>query len=121
MSTFKYPVTFIEVSPSKRKEPLEWNLSTDKAQRELQLSARTGYANIAEAQKVIQVLSNLLLEKNVYEEQKDVQGNKDSVLPIGIITFYTGQAELIRRMIKNYHFLDAQEQTNNGIFICKSK
>jgi superfamily I DNA and/or RNA helicase len=111
---FKYPATFIEVLP-KGNQQLETNLSFAPDKQILKLSCKTGYANLTEAKKVIEVLHSLLEEDSVSAEQEKL----GSMAAIGITAFYAGQVELIRRLIKESDFLESQEQSSNGRFLCK--
>jgi superfamily I DNA and/or RNA helicase len=117
---FKYPVTFIEV-PSKDGRGLETNLALASEQQTLKLSCKTGYANRKEAENVIEVLHSLLGEQSILAEQEELDRKKDSAAAIGIMAFYAGQVELIRKLIRESDFLEASEQSGNGIFLCKGE
>ena len=121
LSSFKYEITFIEVLPPKGVRRLESNLRFESDQKTLKLSRKTGYANLAEAKQVIDVLTSLLAEESVFAEQEYLDSNNDPAAAIGIISFYAGQVELIRRLIKESDFLDAQEISCDGQFRCKGK
>lgn len=116
---FQYPVTFIEVI-SKGKRGLETNLIKASEQEALKISCKTGYANLKEAENVIEVLHSLFDEQSIFAEQKELIKKKDSAAVIGIMAFYAGQVELIRKLIKEDKSFRAQE-LSAGQFICKEK
>ncbi len=117
LPNFNYAITFIEVSPPKGVRRLETNLRLQ--QNDLKLSCKTGYANLTEAIKAIEVLKSLLLDEAVFAEQQELNDNNDSAVTIGIIAFYAGQVELIKKLIRENDDLEVQEQSNNGQFLCK--
>ena len=119
LSRFDHAVTFIEVCPSKKQRCFEMNLCSGFAKKKLNLTQKTGYANLKEAQKVIEVLTSILMEDSIYAEQRELEKENDSAAAIGIMAFYAGQVELIRRLIKEDKFLEARELSGNGQFICK--
>jgi superfamily I DNA and/or RNA helicase len=121
LSRFKYPVTFIEVSPPKGGKQLETNLRLESIQGNFELSSKTGYANLTEAKQIIEVLHSLLSEESIFDEQKKLKRKNDSAATIGIIAFYAGQVELIRELITTNDFLEAEEQSSEGQFLCKGK
>jgi superfamily I DNA and/or RNA helicase len=119
LSRFDHAVTLIEVRPDKKQKQFEWNLSRPYAKRKLKLPQQTGYANLKEAKKVIEVLRSLLMEDAIYAEQRELNEENDSSAVIGIMAFYAGQVELIRRQIRENKTLEARELSGNGQFICK--
>jgi len=114
---FNYAVTLIEVCPGPKQKPFEVNLSRDKS---LKLPQKTGYANLKEAKKVIEVLTGILMDESIFSEQEKLKKENDSTAAIGIMAFYGGQVELIRRLIKSDSFLEAVE-SGGGQFLCKGK
>ncbi len=120
LQRFQYPVTFIEVSP-KRRGRLETNLAVESDRQQLRLLCKTGYANQTEAQKTVEVLQSLLDEESIFVEQQELDCRSDSAAVIGIMAFYAGQVELIRRLIQENSFLDAQECSGSGQYLCKGK
>lgn len=121
LPSFKYAITFIEVVPPQRAKGLESNLRFESEQETLKLSCKAGYANLSEAEKVIEVLDSLLGEESLFAEQDKLDSNNESAAAIGITSFYAGQVELIRRLIKEKDSLDAQEVSSNSQFLCKGK
>lgn len=120
LSRFKYPVTFIEVCSPKDKPGLETDLRHMERQRALGLDQSSGFANFAEATQVIHVLAGLLKEEAVYKEQDELNGIGDKVPVIGIISFYTGQVELIRKLIIQSRLIDAIEESAT-VLLCKGR
>lgn len=119
LSHFEHAVTLIEVCPAKKqRHGLEIKLSSSYARKKLKLPQQTGYANLHEARKVIEVLRSILMEEAIYTEQQQLNKVNDSSAAIGIMAFYAGQVELIRRLIKEDKSLDASA-CGNGQFICK--
>jgi hypothetical protein len=120
LARFKFPVTFIEVCPPKDVRGLESDLRYPANRRKLGLQHTTGFANLAEAKKVIDVLANLLTEEGIFKEHDELIRNHDNVPVIGIISFYTGQVELIRNLIMQNKFFDV-EMTSEGEFLCRQR
>lgn len=120
LTIFKYPATFIEVIP-KSNQRFETNMNSASGQELLKLSCKSGYANLMEAKKVIEILYSLIQEESIFDEQEQLKSKKDSAAVIGIIAFYAGQVELIRKLIKESDFIEAQEQSSNGQYLCKGK
>jgi len=119
---FKYPVTFIEVCPPKYSWGWEKNLSNPDNRRELKIHHKTGFANPKEAWQAVGVLKQLLNEQAIYEEQDELDRYNDRVPVIGIISFYMGQVQLIRRLIMQNKFLEAQANSQSGDkFLCKGR
>jgi len=114
---FNYAVTLIEVCPSQKQKHFEINLSRNKS---LKLPQKTGYANLKEAKKVVEVLTGILMDESIFSEQEKLKKENDSTSAIGIMAFYGGQVELIRRLIRNDKFLEAVE-SGSGQFLCKGK
>jgi superfamily I DNA and/or RNA helicase len=119
LSRFDHAVTLIEVCPGKNQNYFEINLSHSFERKKLNLPQQTGYANLEEAKKVIEVLTSILMEDSIYTEQQELNEENDSSAAIGIMAFYAGQVELIRRLIRDNKTLDAQELSGNGQFIFK--
>jgi len=120
LSRFKFPVTFIEVCPSKNKAGLETDLRDQANQRALGLSQSTGFANFTEATQVIHVLAGLLKEEAVYKEQDELHRISDKVPVIGIISFYAGQVELIRKLIMQSRLIDAKKESE-AVLLCRGR
>ncbi|MBI9017058.1 MAG: AAA family ATPase [Phycisphaerae bacterium] len=121
LSRFKCAITFIEVIPPKAVKGYEANLNLWDNRKDLKLFSKTGYANLTEARKMVEVLVNLLGEESVFAEQRELNDKNDSSSAIGVIAFYAGQVELISELIKEEPFLEAEELSSAGHFLCKGK
>ena len=119
LSTFSFPATFIEVSPPKKFITLETNLALKRDSLPIKLLSRNGYANLAEAQKVVEVLYSLLQDQEVCLEQERLHRSGGFSPAIGIIAFYAGQVELIQNLILTSSLLEAEKLSANGQYECK--
>jgi hypothetical protein len=117
LSHFGRPVTFIEVCPPRNRRGWEENLKDPTIRKRLKLSPSTGYANLKEAEQAVQVLEWLVTEEAMYAEQDQLERNNDRVSTIGIIAFYKGQVELIRRLIVQNKAIGARPDSE-GEFLC---
>ena len=120
LSRFESPVTFIEVCSSKDVPRLESDLRDPANRKSLGLLRTTGFANLTEAKKVVEVLANLLTDENIFKEHDDLIRNRDNVPVIGIISFYAGQVELIRNLIMQNEFFEVKKAAE-GEFLCSQR
>jgi len=119
---FNYPVTFIEVCPYGHRRGLEVNLKDSAARTRLELFQTAGYANPEEADQVVRVLESLISSDAISEEQDALDESNDRVPVIGVISFYAGQVELIRRLIMRSDLLEAKINGDaDGEILCKGR
>lgn len=119
---FNYPVTFIEVCPYGHRRGLEVNLKDCAARTRLELSQTTGYTNPEEADQVVRVLESLISGDAISKEQDALDDSNDRVPVIGVISFYAGQVELIRRLIMRSDVLEAEINGDaDGEILCKGR
>jgi hypothetical protein len=119
---FNHPVTFIEVCPYGHRRGLEVNLKDSAARTRLELSQTTGYANPEEADQVVRVLESLISSDAISKEQDALDESNDRVPVIGVISFYAGQVELIRRLIMRSDLLEAKINGDaDGEILCKGR
>jgi|GEM_PF-2400260 len=102
---FPKPVTFIDICPGKRADGYEIDLSKRDqrkkhlAEHDAELPER-GYANLREAEQVIQVLEAIANDAALQREHAELEQAGDQVPLVGIIALYSGQVALIHRLIR---------------------
>jgi hypothetical protein len=102
---FPKPVTFIDICPGKGADGYEVDLSKRDqrkkhlAEHDAELPER-GYANLREAEQVIQVLEAMVSDAALQREHAELGQAGDQVPRVGIIAFYAGQVALIHRLIR---------------------
>jgi hypothetical protein len=102
---FPKPVTFIDVCPGKGADGYEVDLSNRDqrkkhlAEHDVELPER-GYANLREAEQVIQVLEAIANDAALQREHAELEQAADQVPLVGIIALYAGQVALIHRLIR---------------------
>lgn len=121
LASFQYAITFIEVLRPVGVGRLESNLRDPLCRQALGISAKTGYANLAEAEKAVEVLVSLMNDEKLFAEQEQLDHEKDTSATIGIISFYAGQVELIKRLIRKSDQLGATENSGDGLFLCQGR
>jgi len=102
---FPKPVTFIDICPGKGADGYEVDLSKRDqrkkhlAEHDAELPER-GYANLREAEQVIQVLEAIANDAALQREHAELEQAGDQVPLVGIIALYAGQVSLIHRLIR---------------------
>jgi len=104
LANFPKPVTFIDVSAGKATPGFEVNLGNRQqrqylAKYEADLPEK-GYANLREAEQVVQVLETLVEDAAISREQAELHHAGEQVATIGVIALYAGQVALIHSLIR---------------------
>ena len=105
LAHFPKPVTFIDICPGNGADGYEVDLSK-RDQRKRHLAEHDaglperGYANLREAEQVIQVLEAIANDAALQREHAELEQAGDQVPLVGIIALYAGQVALIHRLIR---------------------
>ena len=119
---FPKPVTFIDICPGKGGDGYETDLSKRDqrkkylAEHDAELPER-GYANLREAEQVIQVLEAIVNDVALRREHAELEQTGDQVPLVGIIALYAGQVALIHRLIRLSGTLRG-EQVSGSDWLC---
>jgi hypothetical protein len=120
---FPKPVTFIDVSAGKATSGFEVDLGKREERRQYLAEYDAdlpdkGYANLREAEQVVQVLEALVDDAAISREQVELQQAGELVATIGVIALYAGQVALIHRLIRVSEHLRG-ERASEGEWVCR--